>query len=332
MKYVILSFIFLLLFVTTINAQELKLDGSADNSVEIRIGQTEPEIGLSVPFSIILPPDYRTNEIKLKPNEDQSHLYSIVEAPVSQDNQTFTGEILFLTDEIDTLQPMTVSGTKSSGEKFEVPTTTLQLSVLGPALEQAAPNDYTNPDRAMFELKGILLAVMILAVILAILFVVGFFLFKKIVQSITGKDKFGGLVRLTPIEQFQEDMKEVYARRILEKDGVNAHYTAISIAVRRYMESVYHFQAMEMTDDELEYFLRRKKDKQHFVDLSRVFIQSSLAKFANFHTMEDDIEKDLDVLNAFEKKEHQLQIEREEREKAQAHAARTQQQNQEVAS
>jgi len=86
---------------------------------------------------------------------------------------------------------------------------------------------------------------------------------------------------LPPIEEALAEVKGLSSLEIFQIRGADAHYTALSMALRRYLERQFGVPAVEMTEDEVIDFVRRNLDTaQQAQALNQVMGRSSLAKFA----------------------------------------------------
>jgi hypothetical protein len=103
----------------------------------------------------------------------------------------------------------------------------------------------------------------------------------------------------------QKAMKEIEALRTEHRSMNNdnqesqkEYYTKLTDALRRYIEELYGFSAMEMTSSEIIDRLMKAPDAKSLDELRQLFQTADLVKFAKFSTLMN--ENDANLMNAIE--------------------------------
>jgi hypothetical protein len=87
--------------------------------------------------------------------------------------------------------------------------------------------------------------------------------------------------KLTPHQLAMKEIEEIKEEKLeLKKEDPKAYYTRLTEAIRKYIKDRFHFNAMEMTSQEIIDQLMELKDKEALSDLSLLFRTADLVKFA----------------------------------------------------
>lgn len=109
------------------------------------------------------------------------------------------------------------------------------------------------------------------AAVAAIIIMAGFLLFRHM----KGRSRTG--VSIPAHEKAMREIKELKAKRLMEKGQYKLFYFRLSEIIRRYIEEIRQIPASEMTTDELTVRLRENRDRE----MIPLFREMDMVKFAN---------------------------------------------------
>ena len=105
------------------------------------------------------------------------------------------------------------------------------------------------------------------------------------------------LMRMSPRERALEELKELLAKKLIEKEQLKDFYVELTMVVRRYIERQHHVRAPEQTTEE---FLAAVSSDPHFdttvvTRLKRFLEAADLVKFAAYQPNRDNISNSIDT-------------------------------------
>ncbi|MDX2175217.1 MAG: hypothetical protein SF028_01985 [Candidatus Sumerlaeia bacterium] len=235
-----------------------------------------PEVGVPIPLRIYLPAGTEAEAVEVSLPKDQSFLALVGAA--RRDGTSFLAELRVLKTGDVSLGPATVTATLADGRRVEFPTAEVALAVAELAGEAGEARDYTAPAIMPYDWFWRNLAYGAGALLIAAAggYAVGAWLDRRKAVALPAAQAL-----LPPIDEALQAVRGLRTMRVFDASGPEQHYTALSMAVRRYIERAYGVAAMELSDDEMVRMLRR--DFAHRAasePLSELFTRSSLAKFA----------------------------------------------------
>lgn len=115
---------------------------------------------------------------------------------------------------------------------------------------------------------------------------------KPIIRRIRTKKK------LPPHEVAMEKLGRIKAERMEQAEDSKEYYTALTDALREYIQQRYGFSALEMTTGEIITKLQDVNDKDAVAELRELFETADLVKFAKYSTLMN--ENDRNLVNAIE--------------------------------
>lgn len=115
---------------------------------------------------------------------------------------------------------------------------------------------------------------------------------KPIIRRIHRKKK------LPPHEVAMERLERIKAEQMEQKEDSKEYYTALTDALREYIQQRYGFRAMEMTTPEIIKKLQEVNDEDAIKELRELFETADLVKFAKYSTLLN--ENDRNLVNAIE--------------------------------
>ncbi|MBI1290340.1 hypothetical protein GC173_03745 [bacterium] len=307
----------LLIFAGTLAAQtpagEDEMDSLATGPVaetprelqaEFIVPSTPVEVGVPFPIrvKVLIPGDFE----KLILTQDKFGVaYLVGEEFRPIGNNEFVASYRVRKPGDHTFNPQVFGKTAGSEEAIRLSSAPFKLTVKEPAAE-ASTSSHGFPDvRAIpfdYTWRNVVLgaaSVLLLIVLVILGFVVAAILRKRAsnVPPITVRP---------PIELALEEVKLLSSLEIFLVRGSDAHYTALSMALRRYLEGQFGVPAAEMTEDEVIDFIRRNLDTANQAAvLNQVLTRSSLAKFARQPISREIAGEDCDASLKFLQREQQ---------------------------
>lgn len=135
---------------------------------------------------------------------------------------------------------------------------------------------------------------------ICVLLLIGFLIYvsvrlkqnKPIIHRIRRKKK------LPPHEVAMERLERIKADQMEQKEDSKEYYTALTDALREYIQQRYGFRAMEMTTPEIIRKLQEVNDEGAIAELRELFETADLVKFAKYSTLLN--ENDRNLVNAIE--------------------------------
>jgi hypothetical protein len=192
-----------------------------------------------------------------------------------------------------------------SEEPIRLETPSLKLKVPPPIHEASTSfRGFTDVRSIPFDYTWRNVILTIVGILAVVLLVVSGFLIARFLQ------RRAAILPPTfvraPIEEALENVKLLSSLEVFLISGTDAHYTALSMALRRYLERQFGVPAVEMTEDEVIDFVRRNLDTaQQAAALNQVFSRSSLAKFARQPISREVAAEDCDASLKFLQREQQ---------------------------
>ncbi len=187
--------------------------------------------------------------------------------------------------------------------KSTVDTDPLSLMVVNPFKE-------VNPEKGMFDIKGIQDAPFKLSEILeyiyisiGILLLIGLAIWGYLYYKKKHKGGEKVFVKTKPDEPAHviaiRELDKIKEAKLWENNKVKEFYTSVSNILREYIENRYEIPALEQTSIEILTDIKKsgKLDKEVFEQLNQVLELSDLVKFAKFEPLPD--EHALSLMNAY---------------------------------
>jgi len=117
--------------------------------------------------------------------------------------------------------------------------------------------------------------------------------------------------RLPPHEVAMKRLEQIKAEQMEQKEDSKEYYTALTDALREYIQQRYGFRAMEMTTPEIIRKLEEVNDESAIKELRELFETADLVKFAKYSTLLN--ENDHNLVNAIEYVNSTKYVETEEK-------------------
>lgn len=197
------------------------------------------------------------------------------------------------------IEKLDVKATLADGETKKLAATGVAATIKPPATERAQPMDYTPafklpPNWGRLAFIALLVLVVAGLVLGALAFVIVRLLKRKRQQA-------AAPARIaTPLEEARLALGQLAPLDVYRSHGSKAHYLALSELLRRYFERTCGVPALEMTEDEVREFVRRRfLERPTALALIPVLDVCGLAKFARMEVAEDGVKRDLAAAAAF---------------------------------
>ncbi len=302
LKLMFLIFVVSFLYSNSAKAQQVNANVKLDSTTILIGGQLDMQIELSQPTGVTVDfpqlTDTITKEIEIvdKGGIDTTKL---------DNNRIVLSQTIRITcfdSGLHYIPPMFFELHKDDF-KQTIQSNELSLRVVNPFKE-------VNPQKGIFDIKGIKKSPFILAEILNYIYIIGgslilIALIIWLIYRYRSKRKSGDMPAakvksLDPPDIVAiRELDKIKAEKLWEHDRIKEFYTRVSDTLRDYIEQRYHIQALEQTSEEILYELKKQVnlDKEIYSNIKQVFELSDLVKFAKFKPLPD--ENGLSLMNAY---------------------------------
>lgn len=265
-----------------------------------RLAVEPPVVVQGDPAEIVvtLPDGIKASSIVLSPSEQQAPLMLLGE-PQSGDSSIWRIPVRFLVPDVASIDGVVVEAVVGEGSASTLSTTAAAVTVNPPENAEGDPRGWTALMAAPFSWmraakKATKIAVVAAAVAVPLALLLMFLLRKK-----PQADAASATAR-TPLEELDSELVSLRTLAEYRAKGAEAHYTRLSMALRRYLEGTGQFAAVEMTDDEVVSQLRHRFAGTPAAPLLvPIFDAGSLAKFAKEAVTERDAHEHLQNATTF---------------------------------
>ncbi len=276
--------------------------------VNVSVDQSTLEIGQKA--SLQLSFGERVTNLTIEPSDEKASYY-LFGAPESIGDHAWKVPMQILVSGTYDLNDLRIYAVDENGQKTAYYGDSKPVTVLEPKAEMAEPKDYTGLLNAKLGWKRpaqlAATALIVLAVLIALLI-----WFLKYVRRKKPEILHAQVPALPPLQELRVAFEPLANLVVFNTRGVEAHYTELSFALRRYFERKYQMPALEMSDEEMRVYLKREMSMQSFTSiLMTVFDQAGLAKFAKFSISEDDTRNDISKVQSFIQMEEENERQRE---------------------
>lgn len=265
--------------------------------------KTSVEVGEPVPVKAIIPTtgDFESIEVILP--KDQAPRF-VVGKPERRGPAEFLFTLRVLQSGDQQFGPVQFRVRPKGSENFiEMGAAPIAFTVKAPAGEPTMDlKDYTAPLALPFNYlyRNLIIAAATIAGI-ALLLAVGLLLYRIL------REKQKELARVPPPPPVDAALMEVRRLKRLDiftESGAEKHYTMLSSVLRRYFEEQFHTNALELTEDEIVEFIKKRLSSLSGADsLVTVFRRMSMAKFAREEVTGDVAHDDCAVSEGFLQRE-----------------------------
>lgn len=104
--------------------------------------------------------------------------------------------------------------------------------------------------------------------------------------------------KLPPHQVAMQEIERIKQEKVWQKGQPKEYYTELTDAIRTYIKERFHFNALEMTSDEIIQKLLGTNDKEAIADLRELFRTADLVKFAKHNPLMN--ENDANLLSAID--------------------------------
>jgi hypothetical protein len=265
--------------------------------IEVEVLEKDLEVGgrYTLKVKILVPGEYESLSMAL---QDEEATVATLGTPRQTGPAEFTVEVRPRRRGDWSLRPEVKARLAGSTAETPLNSAPIVLSVKAPGAAPEAIPALTDPRSVPFDytLRNLLLAAGAL-LILAALFGLAF-LVRRMIAARRAKALYRPPV--PPIEIALTRLGELATLSVFRQHGTDAHYTELSMAVRRYLEAMFGRPAVEMTEDEVVQWI--EGDLSSFrgaKELPQVLLRSSMAKFARVAPSEDDARGDVERTFSF---------------------------------
>ncbi len=302
LKLIVLIFVLSFIYSNSGRAQQVSASVKLDSTMIFIGGQIDMKIELSQPTGVTVDfpqlNDTITKEIEIvdKGGIDTTKL---------DNNRIVLSQIVRITSfdsGLHYIPPMFFELHKDDFKKT-VQSEGLSLRVVNPFKE-------VNPQKGIFDIKGIKKSPFILAEILNYIYIIGgslivLALIIWLIYRYRSKRRSGGIpaAKVKSLEPPHivaiRELDKIKSEKLWEHDRIKEFYTRISDTLREYIEQRYHIQALERTSLEILSELKKQVnlDKEIYSEIQQVLELSDLVKFAKFKPLPD--ENGLSLTNAY---------------------------------
>jgi len=260
---------------------------ASGNSMEI--GDT---IVLTVPFEQPVEPE----SVRISAPEQQSLALLIGDPSAAESSPgSVVVPVTVLTSDMEMIGPLEV---RVAGDDTEYLVGEIPVSVSEPVVEESQAKDYTAFMQAPFNWPRALAIGSLVSVAAALLLVPLIVLFRRLGRK--GPAVQGSVPAVPPLDELGRELSELKTLADYHARGSEAHYTRLSHALRRYFERVHGIPAVEMSDEEMITWIRRRHGEGGSVALLiDVFDDAGFAKFARVALPEDTVQAKMERATAF---------------------------------
>lgn len=200
-----------------------------------------------------------------------------------------------LIDGPQVIGPLRIEATGATGDKATFESMPFELNIeTVPTADPTAVATFTDPERLPYNwlwrnlAYGAAGALALMAIAAA-----GFWL--------ASRRRAPKPVRIiTPLEEAQLALKTLSSLALFDAEGPEAYYTALSNALRRYLESDLKAPVLEMSDDEVRSLLTRELSMRAGAPaLGELFARAGMAKFARESLSREIASTDCSVAQLF---------------------------------
>jgi hypothetical protein len=192
-----------------------------------------------------------------------------------------------------------VNVTTTDGRRQTLKTAAFALEVAAPGAERAPAQEYSQPFAAPPNWTRRALVALVAAMALALLAALVLLLWRRRRRRPVAGVPLAA-PELPPLDEARRALGELASLALFRTHGSKAHYAALSLLLRRYLERTCGVPALELTEDEVRDFVRRRLAARAGVaPLGAVFERAALAKFARWEAEESVVREDLGAAGAF---------------------------------
>ena len=275
----------------------------AQGLVDVKIDSVQILVGEQTGYHIsaTVKPGQRVVFPQWKPQQQITPGVEVVDAPIidtvdANDGFIKVSQHLVLTSFEDTLYYIPKQNVKIDNKTLQ--TNNLALKVLTVEVDTLHPNQFFGPkdvqDNPFLWSEWIeLLWLGIAAVVLYILCLLAYIRLKS---NKPFKFKVRIVKRIPPHQKALntiQALKNGGTDRANTEDEVKAYYTALTDALRLYMQDRFGFNAKEMTSAEIISHLKQEEDQSKLQELTSLFETADLVKFAKYTTAISENDRNL---------------------------------------
>ncbi len=281
-----------------IQVPQIAPDADQASFFDISVPTVPFQIGETIPFTIIAPDANPVEKLSAKVERTQTNLISITKKPTTKDGVIWEGELIVLSDTVNTILPLSVSANQPGVGDISGTTPAAPVQMI-PLSNEEQKFGYADPIEPSIEWDGILIALGIALILLIVfLLIIGFILY-KVYKYLSKPKSQKPIPQLPPMEELQLAFNELYANSALNEDSIEPYYTKLSFILRRYMERCGTYKALELTDYELEELIRFDNSTPTVQTLAGLFDQCSAAKYSKTRYTEKVIQEDLAKVKSY---------------------------------
>ncbi|MDK2972117.1 MAG: hypothetical protein PWP23_1872 [Candidatus Sumerlaeota bacterium] len=291
----------LALFVLLLSVAFAQEDTADEPLAQVALNFEKAEIGAKGTLTLQLPDgmNAKSVSVSIPAGQDVVFLPDPEEDPALNADGTWSIPVRLLLKGEHEIEKLDVTATFADGETKKLVAGSVQATIDPPATERAQPRDYTPafklpPNWGRIALFAILALVVAGLVLGALVFAIVRLLKRKSQQAAAPARV------VTPLEEARVALEQLAALDFYRTHGSKAHYLALSELLRRYFERTCGVPALEMTEDEVREFVRRRfLERPAALALIPVLDVCDLAKFARMEVAEEGVKRDLAAAAAF---------------------------------
>lgn len=171
----------------------------------------------------------------------------------------------------------------------------LALKVLTVAVDTAHPNQYYPPKDVQDNpfMWSEWRPVVLMSLLVLLLALVAFYLVTRLKSGKPIITRIKIVKHVPAHTKALNEIDRIKHEHVDAEEGSKAYYTQLTDTLRRYIQSRFGLNAMEMTSDEIIAHLQEKADKTMTDELSDVFRTADLVKFAKYETLLSENDRNL---------------------------------------
>lgn len=270
----------------------------ADTPVGVRLDVERPEIGSHGWLVLDLPEPDSVASVRATLPADAPRVLLPGGDAVRRDDG-WAVPIRLLAEGTHQVAALDVRVTTTDGQRQSLKTASFALEVAAPAAEVAAPLEYSQPFAAPPNWGRRALVGLLAALALTLLAALIYLLWRRRRQRPVATAPLA-VPEVPPLDEARRALGELTSLALFRTHGSKAHYAALSHLLRRYLERTCGVPALELTEDEVRDFVRRRLvGRAGASPLGAVFDRAGLAKFARWEADESVVREDLGTAGAF---------------------------------
>ncbi len=273
-------------------------------ALSARLDSDALAVGDETTLRIQLPESVSAESVGVAPSAEQNRVVMVGEIEYDPATNIVSVPVRALSSAIDAFRPFEVTVGLPGDETRTFETEVLECTVSAPVAEEAEAMDYTPYMAAPFSWTkaagvGAVSAVALAALAFAIVLIV-----RRLRPEGTAIES--GIAPVDPLVELETGLGELGTLARYRSQGTEAHCTALSFLLRRYLERTGQMPAVEMSDDEIiERIDVAGPENPALISLVGVFRDMSLAKFARANLTEERVLRQAERAMAFARAERE---------------------------